>query len=448
MSSKQKISIFFISISIICFNPLWFFIMYGDANVYNSRILSIVYTVVPLSFLGLIFLIRKNKLIKIHNLLFGLSFSVIFFSSLVLLNSFTGIFINKQSEKNLIFPANSSANYKTIEFNWTSNINSIGLRNPEINIEKNDKYRILCFGDSWTYGWGEDEQYSWPRQLNKYLISNGFENYEVINCGRGGAYSKMYLNYMNKCIPLLNPDLVIVGILQLDDLAQLINHKIYKPSNTTNKYQKLKSLSFDFFEASFKNFISLASKTNRNQVNISNHWEKESNIFIEQLSEYENTVFTTLPDTIQKLFKTGNLNPGLLKVYLNFDDFISFNNNLTNPKTKYAIDEMKNDVREMKKICDKNKTELIIANMPISFFTGHKVVRTNRRNFIKRNNIDSIYKTIAKENNLGYIELTKEFEKLENKEIYFYKFDGHPTKIGYKKIAEEIGKNLIINKFK
>ena len=106
---------------------------------------------------------------------------------------------------------------------------------------------------------------------------------------------------------------------------------------------------------------------------------------------------------------------------------------------------MKYDVREMKKICNKNKTELLIANMPTSFFTGHKVLRTNRKSFIKRNNIDSLYKRIAKENSLGYIELTKEFEKLENKEIYFYEFDGHPTKIGYKKIAEEIGENLINN---
>ena len=130
---------------------------------------------------------------------------------------------------------------------------------------------------------------------------------------------------------------------------------------------------------------------------------------------------------------------------MNFDDFIKYNNNLECSKTKYAIKEMKNDIKEMKKICIENNTELLIANMPTSFFTGHKVLRTNHKDFIKRNNIDSLYERIALENNLRYVELTNEFEKLENKEIYFYEFDGHPTKIGYKKIAEEIGDNLIIN---
>ena len=70
-------------------------------------------------------------------------------------------------------------------------------------IVKGDKYRILCFGDSWTFGWGVNVENSWPRKLEKYLLANGYENIEVINCGRGGQYTSTYKKYMAKALPLL-----------------------------------------------------------------------------------------------------------------------------------------------------------------------------------------------------------------------------------------------------
>jgi len=36
----------------------------------------------------------------------------------------------------------------------------------------------LCFGDSWTYGWGVNVENSWPKKLEQYLLANGFENVE------------------------------------------------------------------------------------------------------------------------------------------------------------------------------------------------------------------------------------------------------------------------------
>lgn len=51
------------------------------------------------------------------------------------------------------------------------------------------KIRITCMGDSITQGVGvpveEREQFSYPAQLQQLLG----DKYEVINCGRGGAYS-------------------------------------------------------------------------------------------------------------------------------------------------------------------------------------------------------------------------------------------------------------------
>lgn len=97
-------------------------------------------------------------------------------------------------QERLIFEPNSKASHKTIEFDYVTNINSLGLWDKKIKIEKGDKYRILCFGDSWTYGYGVNIENSWTKILEQYLIANRSENIEVINCGRPGEYIKTTWN--------------------------------------------------------------------------------------------------------------------------------------------------------------------------------------------------------------------------------------------------------------
>ena len=101
----------------------------------------------------------------------------------------------------------------------------------------------------------------------------------------------------------------------------------------------------------------------------------------------------------------------------------------------------------MKAICDKYHSNLIFINLPINSFTGHTVVRTPsdvlNSYFETNNNIDPIYRSIAKAHDLPYIELTKHFISLQNKSEYFFRYDGHPNEKGYKEIAKYIGKQLI-----
>ncbi len=450
MQSNNKIYSFFIIIALLFWNPLSYFLIYGNTPIYSEKVFQIFYWGVFILGIFWVVLIQKNMFNdKTKNVMFALAFTGILFSSFVIIDRTIGLLSNNESPQTtkqewLIFEPNSKAVAQTIEFNYVVNINSMGLRDKEINIDKGDKYRILCFGDSWTYGYGVNVENSWPKKLEQYLITNGFENVEVINCGRPGQFTGTYKKYVEKVVPVLKPDLVLVGVLQLDDLAQLFTNSFIINQSSTIKsiFRKIKTGSLRFLKYSFKNILP-SSKT----LDITSDWEEISTSMISDFSRWQNIRFSTLNDSVQSLFKSGNLAPSLFDYYINYPDRITIFNNQNHPATKFAIQEMKKDFNEMKEICYNHNSDLIFINIPMNYFTGHEVIRTPsdvlNPYFEKNNNIDPIYRSVANANDLPYIELTDHFIGLRNKSEYLFKYDGHPNENGYKEIANYIGKQLI-----
>ncbi len=453
MQSNNKIYSFFIIIALLFWNPISYFLIYGNTPIYSEQVFQIFYWCVFIFGIFLIVLIQKNIFNdRTKNVMFVLALTGILFSTFVIIDRAIGLLSNNESPKIqkqewLIFEPNSNALAQTIEFNYVVNINSLGLRDKEIDIEKGDKYRILCFGDSWTYGYGVNAENSWPKKLEQYLISNGFENIEVINCGRPGQFTGTYKNYVDKVVPILKPNLVLVGVLQLDDLAQLFTNSfiVNQSSAIKSLVRKIKTGSLRYLKYSFKNIFP-SPKT----LDITSDWEKISTLMISDFSRWQKIRFSTLNDSVQSLFKSGNLAPSLLDYYINYPDRITIFNNQNHPATKFAIQEMNTDFQEMKDVCYKNNSDLIFINIPMNYFTGHTVIRTPSDEFNsyfeKNNNIDSIYRSVASSNNLPYIEMTDHFIGLQNKSEYLFKYDGHPNKKGYEEIANYIGKELIEEK--
>ena len=58
----------------------------------------------------------------------------------------------------------------TVEFDFVANINSLGVCDREVDIEKGNRYRILCFGDSWTFGWGVEIEKLGRENSNNFFM--------------------------------------------------------------------------------------------------------------------------------------------------------------------------------------------------------------------------------------------------------------------------------------
>lgn len=138
-------------------------------------------------------------------------------------------------------------------------INSQGLRGREISVQKAPGvYRILCLGDSSTFGWGVNDEETYPAQLEDLLNEElPDKTFEVLNAGATAYSSRDYLDYLKKKGLRADPDLVIVGFFPNDiaDLAKPTSGREQR-SRYGRKYEPWKSLInswafFNFFRSEF-----------------------------------------------------------------------------------------------------------------------------------------------------------------------------------------------------
>ncbi|MEO1998534.1 MAG: GDSL-type esterase/lipase family protein, partial [Planctomycetaceae bacterium] len=88
--------------------------------------------------------------------------------------------------------------------------NSLGFRNPEFSLDKaKSTRRIVCYGDSTTFGFGVRMHESWPALLECDLNRTGSSPVEVVNAGVPGYSIFQGNRYLARSLPQLAPDLVI-----------------------------------------------------------------------------------------------------------------------------------------------------------------------------------------------------------------------------------------------
>jgi len=102
--------------------------------------------------------------------------------------------------------------------------NSIGFRDREISKEKN-VFRIICMGDSITFGWPNKTENTYPKVLEKLLNSQFSEmKFEVFNAGVPGYTSHQGLVWLQKEIIKYNPALslyIMVLMIEVVVIGQI-----------------------------------------------------------------------------------------------------------------------------------------------------------------------------------------------------------------------------------
>lgn len=99
----------------------------------------------------------------------------------------------------------------------TYRINALGLRGPESTLEKPPgRFRILAFGDSFTFGTGVREEDTWIAVLRRGLQGEGVPAYEVLNFGIPAVDTSEEVALLRHRGLAFEPDLVIVCVFLND----------------------------------------------------------------------------------------------------------------------------------------------------------------------------------------------------------------------------------------
>ncbi len=109
---------------------------------------------------------------------------------------------------------------KSLEQNpvWEISLNSEGFREREFPAGKpSTVFRIVCLGDSWTFGTNVGHKESYPQTLGS-LLKQEFpgRDIEVLNLGVLGYSSFQGLELLRKRWPNLTPDAVLIGFAMND----------------------------------------------------------------------------------------------------------------------------------------------------------------------------------------------------------------------------------------
>ncbi len=144
-------------------------------------------------------------------------------------------------------------------FSLTCTHNSQGLRSEvEYTREKRADRRILVLGDSFTYGWGVDEDQTFCHLVERMMRERSPET-EVVNAGNPGKGTDYALKFFRTKAADIKPDLTILCFFTNDFKENLLQHYyIMQPSGELterNVDREVSALKSRFWTSDLYNFM-------------------------------------------------------------------------------------------------------------------------------------------------------------------------------------------------
>jgi len=357
----------------------------------------------------------------------------------------------------LIFPKGSNEEFVSTDFRYRVSITSIGIRDKEISIPKDkDTYRILVFGDSYTYGWGVNIEDTWVRRLGHKIKMEG-KNVETVNLGKPGADPLFYYELAKVAIPILEPDLILIALLQGDDLLAVCGSEV-KTTKDNIIFSVLNYL-FPNISKSVRRYLMqkyIIEKMGRKPALINNAEKNQeaarnsAKEILLQLSEKERESFNTLDKEIRSAFLDGLINPFLISVAIkNPKVTITPLEESSSPMITPCIEKLTQILKKIAAMGKKTGAETVVVSIPQGFYVNQYAWENMKRlhfevspEMLTTENVDKHFILSAERASLPCFILTQEFREQKDNPELFFPIDGHPTPKGHQLISEILSKKL------
>ena len=350
----------------------------------------------------------------------------------------------------LLFPPHSEQSFATHEFAYTAHINALGLRDREIPPKRRDTFRIIAIGDSYTYGWGVEIEDTWLRRLEARLRAAG-HRVETINLGKPGIGPPDYAQLAEKVIPLLRPDLVIVGMLMGNDLAAV------GPEVEPRKQARLAEIAWRVYPNIIRLIRDLAPVEDarrthdmmppqRTSAEDNRRWTANTaRQFLEKMSPEHRTRFDTFEDAVKEAFLSGNLNPYMIDLAMQNPRFYMINLDWGDPWTQTCIERLTQQFMRIRRAAERDNARVVVVHIPDGPYVNEHALRNIRRvgyetteELLTSDTLDRAVAVAGERAGLTVYSVTEIFRERRDDPTLFYELDGHFTPAGHALFAEAI----------
>lgn len=318
----------------------------------------------------------------------------------------------------------------THEFDHRVNTNSFGFRGPEITQKKTENvYRILMLGDSLPFGWGVEDDQTYPYLLEKALNENSQnKKYEVINAGlTSGRTLDSYLVWLKDQGFSFAPDLVIVNFFPWNDITDLMSMDWIKtdeqglPLAVASRTETVKN-------------GSLAWKVNTNwmyQIPVL----RNSHLGILLLTALENKSAPTAEKIKQKLNISSP--PEVYKETDKLGCLYSLQSNRCPGKILANFTKAELLLESLNQVCREKQIKFLVTIMPAPDQAIPLSINFNRQQDLPASQPQKRIRDFLQKNNILYLDLLGAMSDPGAKS-YFYSLDGHPNYEGYRQISQTL----------
>lgn len=393
-------------------------------------------------------------------------FSLVFLSLTILsmADNSLNIFIKNSPENQLqdvfYLPPNTEVVYKTSEFTITVKTNALGFRGKDYSLTKpQNTVRILTVGDSFTYGWGVNNDDTWPAILEKELNKSiNAKKVEVLNFGKSGLNPIEYAEIANKYVPIFKPDYVLVGIVEGDDIDQLIpippRQIITNPNIEAKRQAVFHDLSNNNGSTELSGITQMVDTALRiyyphlykiiskyKPINIRPTLITQMKVLINNLNEEELEKFQKINPVLRKKFMSGDLNPILLGYALTLPDHYVKILDEKDPDIITANQKLIQALTDIKNITEKEGGRVIVLDIPNGIFVSERYMKIQSemgfRYILDSWKSDTPVNVARREATSAGVEFIPNLQLFRDKCLdgCFYEYDGHLTPKGTKLLA-------------
>jgi len=362
-------------------------------------------------------------------LLVAVSIGVAFLLTLAL-DWAAGVYLySSHRNAGLIWGPSSVVRHTTREFSYVARINNLGFRDRDFRRGKAPGRRAIVLGDSFTYGWGVNNDDPWPKVLERSL-----NNVEIANLGSPGGFPRSYADLAEKAIPLLRPDVVIVAVVQSDDLHQSAEKA---PSHRVSR----------LLTDHYPNLMQLISGSDVKKLDVSAEdlagiWKKQVQDFTAQMEPAERKKYEALAAPIRTAFLEGQLNPGLLYYSIRFPSFLLDTCDLEAPATRAEIDEMSAQLARISELAKRWGASALVVSIPYPpYASEHHLEAMKELGFAIRPDLlestkpDEAIERAARRAGLPFLTVTREFRQEARRRDLYFRLDGHLNPLGHQVYA-------------